>query len=240
MPLPLIPIAMSLAQAGYGFYQGQKQKKMAEDLKPSNFVPNSVKEAVDTARIASSSTQLPGMDSVTNKLRTGSANTINNAERSTNNPNQIQQVVADTDAREKEILKDLAVSNESFRAQNRGQLTNLLGVKGQYEHQSFNAYNATKSALTGAAMRNKYNAVTGLAQNLIMSMPDATGKPAGEVGAASPAEAASTKPIDLKTGAPSEVQSALEYKPTAYSDLANMFKQKLMSKYQFLKSPNTY
>lgn len=164
-----IPALVALGQAGFQLYQGHKQKKMAENLKPSNYVPPSVKEAVASARLGANA-NAPGYGRFIENLKTSSANTVARASRISTNPAQIQQAVSDTDAREKEALKDMEVSNEGFKQQNQKYLASLLGVQGGYEKASMDAYNSAKSALTGASMQNKYNAITTLGENLIYSM----------------------------------------------------------------------
>lgn len=167
---PLIPALVALGQAGYQMYQGQKQKKLAAGLSPSNYIPPSVQEAVAGARVGANASVMPGYDRVLDKLKTSSANTIARTSRITDNSGRIQQSVADADAREKEVIKDLGVNNEEFRLRNRDKLTELLGVQGGFEKASMDAYNQTKSALGGAAAQNQYNAITTLGENLIMGM----------------------------------------------------------------------
>lgn len=189
------PVAAAVAggQALYQLYQANKQKQLAKRLRPSNFVPNSVKEGVTSARMASVASS-PGYTRGLEKLRQSSANTVSNIKKVASNAGQIQQAVADADSREKQLGKDLEVYDASVKAQNRDKLTNLLMVQGGYEKQSQDAYNAAKSALTGAAQRNTINAVTGLGENLAyeygagkkldelsaQGLPDATGAEGGD------------------------------------------------------------
>lgn len=149
-------------------YQGHKQKKMADNLKPSNYVPPSVKEAIATSRMGVNA-NAPGYARMMDRLKTSSANTVARASRISNNPAQVQQTVADTDAREKESIKDMEVANEGFKNENRNRLTQLLGMQGGFEKASMDAFNSAKSALLGASMQNKYNAITTLGENLIYS-----------------------------------------------------------------------
>jgi len=167
----VIPALIALGTAGYQYYQSRQQEKKAKKLKPSNYVPASVNEAIASSRMAASS-QSPGYNRGLEKLKISSANTIDAAKRVGGSSTQIQQAVADTDAREKELVKDLQVSDESFRNSNRNNLNNLLMTKGAYQKDSFDAYNATKSALLGAAAQNKYNAVTTLGEGVVNSLPD--------------------------------------------------------------------
>jgi hypothetical protein len=167
----IIPALTSLATAGYQYYQGARQKKMAAKLKPSNYVPPSVNEAVSNARIESNATS-PIVTRGLERLKTSTANSIENAKRVGGSAGAVQQAVVDADSREKEMTKDLSVKDAQYRAERKQELNQMLGIKGRYEKESMDAYNASKSALTGASMQNKYNAVTNLGEGIINSLPD--------------------------------------------------------------------
>ncbi len=171
----IIPALVAIGQAGYSLYQAHKQKKLAEGLKPSNYIPPSVQEAVAGARVGAAASVMSGYERALEKAKTSSANTIARTSRITTNSGRIQQSVADADAREKELIKDLSVTNEQFRQGNQSNLQNLLGVQGGYEKASMDAFNQAKSALGGASMQNKYNAITTLGENLITGMGSKTG-----------------------------------------------------------------
>lgn len=167
MIAPLIPILTTLATSAYQKYQGDKQKKLAGKIKPSNYIPPSVQEAVAGARIDANASVAPGYGRTVDKLRTSSANTIARTMRGTKNAGTIQQSVADADAREKEVLKDLEVANEGYRANAKGRLNQTLGVQAGHERASFENYNQAKSALIGSSLQNKFNAFNGLTENLM-------------------------------------------------------------------------
>jgi hypothetical protein len=168
MPAPLLaPLLATAAQAGYQYFQGRKQKKMANELEPSNYVPPSLKEAVRSSRMEANATTIPGFGRTMEKLRTSTANTVARTTRGTTDSNRIQQSVADADAREKEVIKDLGVANENFRLQSGQRLRGMLGIQAGNERASYDAYVAAKSALTGASMANQYNAFSGLTENLL-------------------------------------------------------------------------
>ncbi|MGC3945364.1 MAG: hypothetical protein QM762_12760 [Chryseolinea sp.] len=167
----MIPALVALGTAAYQWYQSDQQKKKAKKLKPSNYVPPGTEEALTNARMDATA-QSPGYARGLEKLRQSSATTIANAKRVGGNPAAIQQAVADTDAREKEAIKDLQVSDEAFRASNRKDLNRQLQIKAGYQKDSYDAYNASKSALIGASQQNKYNAITQLGEGVINSLPD--------------------------------------------------------------------
>lgn len=150
--------------------QADKQKKLAENLKNSNYVPGAVREATDIARRAANTPTAPGYGQAVDRARTATANAISRAERSSNNPNVVQQAVANADAAEREDMKDLDVQNQLYRERGRDRLTEALGAMGNYQQASRDAYNSAKSALKGAEMTNRYNAITTLGENLAYSM----------------------------------------------------------------------
>lgn len=169
---PIIPALVALGQAGYQAYQAGRQRKMANSLRPSNYMPRSLSEAESVARADANATVSPGYTRGMEKARQISASTIDAAKRIGGNTNRIQQAVADADVREKEIAKDLEVNNEQFRSAKRRELRDVLSSKAGIEKSNYDAYAASKSALTGAAMQNEYNAISGAAEGLIYSLPD--------------------------------------------------------------------
>jgi len=171
MPAPLIPALVAIGQAGYQMYQSHKQKEQAKDLKPSNYIPAGVKEAVSNARRDSISLS-PGYTRGLEKIRQSTTDSIDAMKRVGGNGRVIQQGVADADAREKELLKDLSVADSAYRANRSDHLNQLLLHQGRYEQENMDAYRATKSALLGASMRNQYNAITTLGENMVSLLPD--------------------------------------------------------------------
>lgn len=181
--MAIITALAALGKAGYQAYQADQQKKEAKKLKPSNYVPPGVQEAESNARLKANSSVAPGYGRTVDKLRTSTANTVARLQKASTNSNVIQQGVMDADSKEKEILKDLEVKNEAFKADNMGKLNQVLGLKGVYQEKSRDDYNAAKSALLGASKKNNYNAVSGLAETGIwLSMMNSGG---GAMGGAS-------------------------------------------------------
>ncbi|HEY0770247.1 MAG TPA: hypothetical protein VGD31_07915 [Sphingobacteriaceae bacterium] len=170
----MVPIAalVALGQAGYQYAQARKQDRLADSLKHSNYVPPSVEEAVSNTRREANATSGPYMKRGLEKLRTSTADTVARAKRVGGSAGQVQQAIADADQREKELIKDLEVSDAAYRGQKRQELNQNLRLKGNYESMSRDAHNAAKSALRGASSQNKYNAVSNLAEGLIYSAPD--------------------------------------------------------------------
>lgn len=163
----LIPLALS----AYQLYQGAQQAKKAKNLKESNFVPGSVREAVGSARMGVTGSN-PAVTRGLARLKASSANTIDARKRIGGNAAQIQSAVTDVDAREKEAIKDLQVADASFKIDQQRNLEDLLREKGYYEKASRDSFNAARSALTGASQQNKYNALSSAAEALVMAAPD--------------------------------------------------------------------
>lgn len=161
---------VGIGTALYSENKANQQRDKAKNLKPSNYVPPSVQEAVDNAKLASNS-ESPGYTRGVEKIGQSTANMINNIKKIGGNPSQIQAGVADADMRGKEALKDLAVSDAAFKASQRQNLNNLLMAKGGYEKSSFDAFSAAKSALLGAANQNEYNAFTQGLEGVAGSLP---------------------------------------------------------------------
>lgn len=174
MPFPIIPLLVAAGSAAFQYAQGEKQKKMARNIKPSNYVPPAVQEAETMAKMSQSSLPV-GYTRGLERINQNTATTIESAKRVGGSSGQIQQAVADADARSKEVSKDLAVAAGAENQANRRDLYNILSTKGQFEKASNDAYNAAVSALTGASMQNKYNAISGLAENVILAASDIKG-----------------------------------------------------------------
>jgi hypothetical protein len=171
MAIQAIPALIMAAQAGYQYMQAKKQEDKARELKPSNYVPPAIKEAVANTRRDSMS-QSPAITRGLERLKLSTADTIEAAKRVGGSARVIQETVANAGAREKQVQRDLATQDAMIRRDNRRDLNQMLGVQGHYEKASQDAYNAAKSALIGASMQNKYNAVTSAAEGAISALPD--------------------------------------------------------------------
>ena len=211
---------IGLGTAAYSLYKGHQQRKKARQLKNSNYVPPSVQEAVANSRMAASGTS-PEYLRGQQKLRLSTQNTVNNARRVGGSAGQIQQAVADSDAREKEAVKDLEVSDAAYRNNNRLALNQQLGIQGQYEKESYDNYNAAKSALLGAAEQNTYNGITqGLeaGANLGADIADYTAAKKGGVDPSlmSIRQQPHTS-VNTRTGVDTSALSATPKKPTIWT-----------------------
>lgn len=157
---PLIP-ALSFLPSAFQLVKGFSQKKKAKDLKPSNFVPPSVESAINMAKADSLRTTAPGYGRTLEKIDAQNANAIDAARKVSSDASTLQASVSESDARRKEILKDIETENQQFQFRSRGDLMKWLGIRGDYEKMSRDSYDAAKSALEGAADQNIFNALTG-------------------------------------------------------------------------------
>jgi len=166
-----LPILAAFASAAYQGYQASKQRAAASKLRPSNYITPAVQEAEANTRQQVYAPESPGYNRGLQQLNRSTSNYINAAQRLGGSPVQLQQGVADADARQKELVKDLEINNEQFRAQRRQDLNSLLMQKGQYQQKSMDDYNAAVSALKGAASQNEFNAISNTAEGLINTAP---------------------------------------------------------------------
>lgn len=160
MPVAAAPLALSLAPVVAQAVQAGIQNKKAKKLKPSNFIPPAIREAESTARQIAQSTQMPGQDRFEARLGKNTANTLAAARRSTSNPAALLEAVQEADARAKGAIADNKTNLDAFKLQGQNLLSNALAKKGAFQQANRDAYNAAKSALTGASQQNLYNAIT--------------------------------------------------------------------------------
>lgn len=153
----LLALLPSLIQMG----QGIAQKAKAGNLTQSNYVPPSIQNATEMARQGAATPTAPGYTQQINRVRTSTSNTISNAKKVAGDAAQLQSMVGQADAREKQIGQDLTSQNQNFQFNNRQDLMKWLGIRAGSEQGSRNAYNAAKSALIGAGDQNLFNAATG-------------------------------------------------------------------------------
>lgn len=224
--VPIVALA-GLASSAYQMYQAKKQRDQAAKLTNSNYIPPAVREAEASARIDANATASPGYLRGLERLRQSSAASVNAAKSIGGTSGQIQQAAANADSREKEMIKDLEVNNDSFRLSRRQDLNRLLQVKGEYQQKSQDALNAAKSALTGAADQNTYNAITVGAESLIYGAPDSMISKPTRASAYDGTEAAVSAPAGY-VGMP----SVRGYSPARPSTGLSRFRQMSYSPYE--------
>ncbi len=212
--LCFIPALIALGTAAYGLYEADQQKKKAAKLRARNLVPPSINELEANNRLASNSTVSPGYARGLEKLGQSTSTAVQNARLIGGSAGQVQQAAGDADARQKEATKDLMVNNEQYRLAARQDLNRTLQIKGGYEKEASDELAAAKSALTGAAKQNTYNAITGLAEGAVNEYYDAQGKKAAKTPAAGTAQGT--------TPAPSFSGSRADTRATADDEIADI------------------
>lgn len=184
--MPLLATALSLAPTVIQGVQAAKQKKLAKNLKKSDYIPPGVLEAEAIARQQANATELPGQGRIEDNLEKQTANTLSAARRTSNDSASVMEQVQAADAKSKEVVGDLGVNLAEFKRKNQKDLQSTLERKGQYEKQNQDAYDAAKSALKGASSQNAFNAVSNAASAGLMlsdGINPATGNPFGSTGA---------------------------------------------------------
>jgi hypothetical protein len=159
MPQIIIPLALAAAQAGYSAHKASKQRKMANKLKQQNLTPQAVEEALASEKLrstASSPEYLRGLE----KLNQSSANALSQSKRIGGTTGQVQQSVADADARRREGIKDLQIADSGFKANSRANVQSLLMEKGGYQAEAREQKESAQAALRGAAETNEGQAVS--------------------------------------------------------------------------------
>jgi hypothetical protein len=169
--LCVIPVLIAAGTAAYQMYQSKQQRDLAKKMKPSNYVPPAVQEAEQNARVNANALS-SGYTRSLDLLKRSTANTIHNAKRTGGSLSTIQQAVADSDAREKSLIRDLEVNEAANRSASRNQLNNILMQKGAFQKDSQDNYNAAVSALKASSQQNTFNAITGLSEGVVRSLPD--------------------------------------------------------------------
>ena len=159
MPFPLIPLAIAGVQAYTAGRKAKKQRDKARNLKDSNYVPPALQEALANEKMRADSSS-PEYQRGLEKLNQSTATTISQAKKVGGTSAQVQQAVADSDARAKEGIKDLQVADASFKADSRRNVTSLLLNKGEYQARSREQLENAQAALRGAAESNQEVAIS--------------------------------------------------------------------------------
>lgn len=171
------PLLFAAGSAAFGAYRASQQREKAKKLRPSSFVPGSLSEALSSARVDSNATS-PGYLRGSEKIQQSTASNVDLAKRIGGNSSQIQQSVANADARQKDAIKDLEVYDASYRDGKKQDLRGLLLQKASFEKVNNDNYNAAVSALKGAATQNENNAISTLMEGAASSVGDGSNRAA--------------------------------------------------------------
>lgn len=154
---------LSAAPSIYQMITGNKQKKMANNLKQSNYIPDSLKEVETMARAGANATRLPGQDAMESQIERGTANAVGNARRASRSGTQLLENIGEINAQEGAARMDLNKMLADFQTGERRNLQGVLGQKAQVELRNKDAYDAAKRNLLETSQMNTYGALSGLA-----------------------------------------------------------------------------
>ncbi len=150
-------------------YQGFKQKQLAKNLKPDNYIPGAVQEKETRARARTNQTQVPGQARAEEKLDSATSNAVSATRRNAKDSATVLEKVQEADAVTKAATQDMNARVENFKLKNEEELDQALSEKAGYQMQNRNRYNAAKSALEGSSTQNFYNAATNAATGAILT-----------------------------------------------------------------------
>lgn len=164
-------LIMSAAPSVYQMFTAGKQKNMANNLKQSNFIPDSLKEVENMARAGASATRLPGQDAMESQIERGTANAVGNVRRASRSGTQLLENIGEINAQEGAAKMDLNKMLADFQTGERRNLQGILGQKANVELRNKDAYDAAKRNLLETSTKNTYGAISGLASAGISALP---------------------------------------------------------------------
>lgn len=154
---------LSAAPSIYQLFTAGKQKNMANNLKESTFIPQSLREAENMARTGANATRLPGQDAMESQIERGTANAVGNVRRASRSGTQLLENIGEINAQEGAARMDLNKMLADFQTGERRNLQGILGQKAQVELRNKDAYDAAKRNLLETSTKNTYGAVSGIA-----------------------------------------------------------------------------
>lgn len=173
----MIPLALSAglgaASGLYGIFSGIHQQNMANNIsakRPKYSIPGEATNNVDMYRDLTNSTRIPGQSVAENRIRSGTANSLNALKTAGGGSNSILNNISQINANQNAAMNDLSVQGAQFQAMNRDKFAEANQVLAGYKDQEFD-YNknqpymmamARKMALQQAGAENINNGITGL------------------------------------------------------------------------------
>lgn len=148
------------------------QAKKINPTRPIMQVPQSVDEAVNTARAQYYNPRLPNEDYIAGRIGSSAAGAVRKAEEAGRTPAEILAAAAGAEDNQNDALMNLAMEGARNRNMNANALYGQLDNKGVWEDKA-SAYNqrqpyaeqvAAKSALTDAGNQNIYGGLEGLSK----------------------------------------------------------------------------
>ena len=155
--------ALALLPSAFQLYQGFRQRKMAKNLKPDNYIPGALREKEARTRTRTNVTSLPGQGRAEDKIKSTTANTVASVRRNAKDSSTVLEKVQEADAAEKAATGDLNARLEGFKMRAEDQLNSVLSEKAGIQKGNRDQHNAAKSALEGASSQNFFNAASNAA-----------------------------------------------------------------------------
>jgi hypothetical protein len=132
MPIPLIAASLissipSLIKSGVGLSQLIQSSKYAKEKRPDYEIPDSVRQALESAKQQALQTQIPGQELAEQKLAGSTASAIAQSKQATDSPASILGQVSTLAGQEQESLRDLAIAAGENYNTNQATLRSQLG-----------------------------------------------------------------------------------------------------------------
>lgn len=138
MPVPLLTAGAlalpSLIKTGIGIGQLFKSKKYDVE-RPDYEIPQSILEAVDSARAETRRTEMPGQSRLEEKLRQRSSQAMETAKDLSRSSSDVISALTDISLGEMDAISDVEAKSEVNRLRNVRELENKLAQLSQYENQ---------------------------------------------------------------------------------------------------------
>lgn len=170
----------AVAQGITGFIQGRKGKDILGNLsRPTMEIPQAATQALNTARTLASSNQLPNQVQAQQGIDQSTANAMYNINQNATNSTEALAALTGVYGKQMNAQNELAGQAANFAMAQDQNFMNALNQYAGYQQQAWD-YNVNQpyqaklaegQALTGAGMRNKYEALktgAGIGANALM------------------------------------------------------------------------
>jgi hypothetical protein len=159
MPVTALVIGGAV-QGGAKIAQGIKQKKMAKRLKESTYIPPALLEAESKARKEANATRYAGQEVDEANIAQASATAVSNVNKAaTNSADALNMGAAIVGSEQKQKMQLGKILQQS-KIRGKEIQRETLYKKAQAQARNRAAYEAAKSALTGASIQNTYSGVS--------------------------------------------------------------------------------
>lgn len=177
LPLAAIALGAQLLPSVFQLTTGNSQAEQARKLQYVDETPEAEKEALALARQRAGDARLPGEGLLADRIAQQQAGTAAAARATGGSAVSVLAALNAGQRNSDNALADLAVKSAENQQRNQVALGGELGRVGSYQKESRNKYNAAKSALTEASIRNQFEAVKGGAAALAYTGTKLNGTP---------------------------------------------------------------